>query len=316
MMRSLLLRGYVVTAACAAWGCGGGGTSGSDASGGSGATGGMAQGGTAAVGAGSGAGGSAVVSSVKATCDAKQAKFSYDDAPETSYALRGWPMPSGNGDGLATRLYDPLGDGLYWIVYEQPLTSGRFPQTIPDTQAWPVRSALLAEATEQTLGSLRCVAPGSGSTLVRQGDQLLLDFKQVDVIEACGDSPLEGQINLCFKFGGCDDFDGGTLGATPWVLQPDGWVGGGGTWKVDFSDGTYLRAQVTNLTQGPAYWALIVTSPSGPYSGAVYCASGGSVEQLGADSIGGGYPVMHFTGLGELKCAAGSGTAQGCIKGG
>ncbi len=258
-------------------------------------------------------GGSA--STVTATCDANQAKFSYDGGAEQSYAIKGWPSLYGADKGTASRIYDRFGLGQYDVVFEPQYdtASQTLPGVISDSKPWPIRSALFADATEQALGPMRCVAPGSGSTLARTGGQLTFDLKQVDVIAACADHPLDGQINLCFAFEGCPGFDGGTVQGTPWVLQPDQWVGGSGAWQVDFQDGSYLRARTTASTTGPAYWALIVTSESGPYGGQVFCASGGSVEKTPGDF---GYSVMHWTNLGAVSCAAGSGTAQGCLEGG
>ncbi len=264
-------------------------------------------------GGGAASGGSA--STVTAICDANQAKFGYDGGAEQSYALKGWPSLYGADKGSAFRLFDRFGLGQYDVVFEPELdpTSSTLPGEISDAKPWPIRSALFADATEQALGPIRCVANGSGSTLARKGDQLTFDLKHVDVIAACGDHPVDGQINLCFKFQGCTGFDGGTAAGTPWVLQPDQWAGGSGAWQVDFQDGSYMRARTTPSPTGPMYWALIVTSESGPYGGQVFCASGGSVEQAPGDF---GYTVMHLTQLGAIDCVAGSGAAQGCLKGG
>ncbi len=205
--------------------------------------------------------------------------------------------------------------GRYQVVFEPELdkTNYKLPGAILETKPWPVRSALLVDATEQTLGPLRCVAPGSGSTLARKGDNLLLDLKKVDVMATCADHPVAGQINLCFEFLGCDtSFDGGSVAGTPWVLQPDQWIGGSGAWQVDFTDGSSMTARTTIGEAGPAHWALIVTAASGPYGGQIFCASGGSVEKTPGDF---GYAVMHWSNLGTVPCGAGSGTARGCLNG-
>jgi hypothetical protein len=159
---------------------------------------------------------------------------------------------------------------------------------------------------------MRCVAPGSGSTFARKDDQFLVDLRQVDVIQRCADHPVDGQINLCLDSVECDGFDGGSVDGMPWTMQPDTSAGRSGSWIVGFEDGSYMRARTTGSPTGPAYWALIVTSASGPYNGQVYCASGGSVEKPAGDS---GYTVMHWTDLGAVTCEPGTGTAQGCLKG-
>lgn len=280
------------------------------------ATGGAAtSGGSASGGAGGGGSSSAGAANVTATCDAGQAKFAHDGGSEQTYDLGAWPSLYGSDMGQARRLSGRLGSGHYEVVFEPEVDASNppFPNVILDTKPWPIRRALLADASEQTLGPVRCVTEGSGSTLARQGDQLLLDLKNVDVIAACADTPVEGQINLCFEFSGCDGFDGGSVGGTPWVLQPDTWAGGLGNWFVEFADGSYMRARTTNTTTGPAYWALIVTHPTGPYGGQVYCASSGSVEETEGSF---GYTVQRWTGLGTMTCGAGTSTSRGCMKGG
>jgi hypothetical protein len=306
----------VLAAALMAAACGGG----EDASPGSGAAGAGAavaggsatSGGSAVSTAGSSSGGAA--SSVSSTCDADQVKLAFDGQAEQLYTTKTWPSLYGADMGQARRMHGLLGSGQYDLVFEPEVdgTTSKLPQVISDARPWPVRRGLLAEATDQTLGPVRCVTPGSGSTLARRDDELLLDLKNMDVMATCGDRGVEGQINLCFNFSGCDNFDGGSVGGTPWVLQPDTWIGGGGVWAVDFNEGSYMVARATGAVSGPAYWALIVTSPNGPYAGEVYCASGGSVEKTEGTL---GYTVIHLTGLGALKCGSGAGTAQGCLQG-
>jgi hypothetical protein len=216
--------------------------------------------------------------------------------------------------GTASRIFDTLGRGWYEVVFEPELDAENpaMPGVIADTQAWPVRTALLAEATAETLGPIRCVTEGSGSTLTRRGNDLLLDLKNVDVIQTCRDNPVEGQINLCFEFSGCEGFDGGTVDGTPWVLQPDTWIGGAGTWQIEAEGGTTIRVATTPSTEGPAYWALIMTGVSSAYGGEIYCASGGTVERTPGDF---GYTIIRLTDLGRITCTPGSGTAQGCLQG-
>jgi hypothetical protein len=283
-----------------------GGAAGSASSGGAGGT-----AGTSGVG---GASGSGTASAVTTTCEVNEAKLAYDGDRPQSYALGKWPKLYSADMGKASRIYSGFGFGQYEILFEPMLdpASKVLPGSISDAQAWPIRSALFAEAREQTLGPMRCVAPGSGSTLARKDDQLLVDLQQVDVLQTCADHPLDGQINLCFEFEGCDGFDGGSLDGAPWALQPDNWVGGSGSWLIDFADGSYMRARTTGSTTGPAYWALIVTSVNGPYNGQVFCSSGGTIEKVGGDT---GYTVMHWANLGAVSCGAGTGTAQGCLKG-
>jgi hypothetical protein len=264
---------------------------------------------------GTGTPGGGAASTVTSTCSPQQAKLAYDGGAEQTYTLKGWPALYSADKGTASRIFDRMGMGQYQVVFEPQLDMMNFklPGAILDTKPWPVRSALLADATEQTLGPIRCVAPGSGSTLARKGDDLLLDLKKTDVMAACGDHPVAGQINLCFEFLGCDPtFDGGSVAGTPWVLQPDEWLGGNGAWHVDFNDGSYMNARTTNTEAGPAYWALIVTEPSGPYSGQIFCASGGTIEKTPGDF---GYTVMHWTSLGTVPCGVGTGTARGCLNG-
>ncbi len=253
---------------------------------------------------------------ITTTCAPEQVKLSYDGAADQSYEINGWPGLYAYDMGTANHIFGRLGVGWYDVVFEPELDDANpgMPQVIRDTKPWPVRTALLADATDQTLGPIRCVTPGSGSTLSRKDQDLLLDLKAVDVIQACRDNPVEGQINLCFEFGGCDlTFDGGSVGGTPWVLQPDTWVGGGGMWQIELGEGSIIRAATTNSITGPAYWALIVTSPSSAYGGAIYCASGGTVEETPGDF---GYTIIHLTDLGTVTCGAGTSTARGCLQGG
>jgi hypothetical protein len=280
-------------------------TSNQGGSGGSAPTGGSSSG-------GSSSGGSASV--VAAACEPGEAKLTYEDGIEYVYDLARWPALYGADMGQARRISSRLGDGLYEVVFEPQtsMDSSALPGAVLDTQPWPVRRAILAHATKDTLGPVRCVTEGSGSTVARRGDDLLFDFKNMDVMAACADRPVSGEIHLCFEFGGCDGFDGGSVNGTPWTLQPDTWAGALGSWTVEFEDGSYMRAQTGLSTEGPTSWALIVTSPSGPYGGAVYCASGGTIEETDGDF---GYTVMHWTGLGELGCGTGAGTARGCMEG-
>ena len=290
-----------VAAAALALGCSGG-DNGNTPSGGGTSSGGSASGGTA--------------SALTTTCQPDQAKLAYDGGAEQTYALKGWPALYSADKGTASRIFDRLGMGRYDVVFEPQLDpmNRNLPEAILDTKPWPVRSALLADATEQTLGPIRCVAPGSGSTLARKGSNLLLDLKKVDVMASCADHPVAGQINLCFEFLGCDSsFDGGSVAGTPWVLQPNQWIGGSGAWQIDFNEGSSMLARTTISETGPAYWALIVTDPAGPYGGQVFCAGGGTVEKTAGDF---GYTVMHWTNLGTVPCGVGSGTARGCLDGG
>ena len=307
----------MLTAAACGLGCGGGDTGGTPSAGGSGGsgTGGASSDGTAGAGKTNGGAASGGTSAVTAMCQPDQAKLAYDGGADQSYMLNGWPRLYSEDKGTASRISDRLGMGQYQVVFEPQLdmTIHDLPGVILDTKPWPVRSALLADASEQTLGPIRCVAPGSGSTLARRNDNLLLDLKKVDVMAACSDHPVTGQINLCFEFLGCDTaFDGGTIDGTAWVPQPSQWVGGNGAWQVDFSDGSHMTARTTISETGPAYWALIVTSSSGPYSGRIFCASGGTVEKTPGDF---GYTVMHWTNLGTVPCGVGGGTARGCFNG-
>ncbi len=268
-------------------------------------------------GDGSGAGGGASTESpVTTTCEPDQVKLSYDGAADQSYEINGWPSLYAHDMGTANRIFGRLGLGWYELVFEPELDEANpgMPLVIRDTKPWPVRTALLADATDQNLGPIRCVTPGSGSTLSRKDQDLLLDLKAVDVIQTCRDNPVDGQINLCFQFGGCDlAFDGGSVGGTPWVLQPDTWVGGGGMWQIELGEGSIIRAATTISVTGPAYWALIVTSPSSAYGGAIYCASGGTVEETAGDF---GYTIIRLTDLGTVTCGAGTSTARGCLQGG
>jgi hypothetical protein len=276
------------------------GAGGTPASGGAAPNGGTASGGAA--------------SAVTATCEPEQAKLTYEDGGESVYELNGWPALFGADMGQARRISGRLGAGQYEVVFEPQTDDANpaWPGVILDTQPWPVRRAIVAHATADALGPVRCVTEGSGSTVARRGDDLLFDFKNMDVMAACADRPVSGEIHLCFESGGCDAFEGGSVNGTPWVLQPDTWAGALGNWSVEFADGSYMRARTSGLTNGPALWALIVTSPSGPYGGAVYCASGGTVEETEGSF---GYTIMHWTGLGELNCGAGTGTAKGCLQG-
>jgi len=301
--------GLAVVLACGLTGCGSGDDGSSKEAGAAGT---ISSGGSGSPSGGGNASGG--VNNVADHCETKQAKLAYDSGIQQTYELSGWPSLHGGAMGLR-HFGARLGTaGRYEVAFTPQLDpNAMFPQSILDTQPWPVQSALLADATAQTLGPLRCVAPGSGSTLARQGDQLLLDLKNVDVMAACGDRAVGGQINLCFQPGGCAvDFDGGSVDSTAWVLQPDTWVAGAGVWSVEFNDGSYLAARTTASTTGPAYWALIVTSASGPYGGEIYCASGGSVEQTEGSF---GYTILHWTNLGKLSCGAGTGTVKGCLKG-
>ncbi len=304
-----------------ATGCGGGdgdannaaGSSGGSNSGGS-SSGGSASGASSSGGSNSGgsnSGGSQ--GEPAAACEPGQAKLTYEDGIEAVYDLASWPPLYGADMGQARRFSSRLGDGIYEIVFEPQIdaTSAKLPGIVLDTQPWPVRRAILAHATKDTLGPVRCVTEGSGSTVARDGDELLLDFKNMDVMAACADRAVPGEIHLCFGRGDCDGFEGGSVNGTPWVLQPDTWVGALGSWSVEFEDGSYMRAQTGPSTEGPTSWALIVTSPSGPYGGAIYCASGGTIGKT-ENTFG---TVMHWTGLGELSCGAGAGTARGCLEG-
>lgn len=274
-------------------------------------------GGTSASGGASASGGNTpsggAASSVTATCEPKQAKLTYEDGAEHSYEVGKWPSLFGSDMGQARRMSGRLGQGSYQVVFEPQTDTeiAELPGVILDTKPWPVRRAILASATEETLGPVRCVTEGSGSTVARRGDDLLFDFKNMDVMAACADRPVPGEIHLCFEFSGCDGFDGGSVNGTPWVLQPDTWIGALGAYSVEFEDGSSMVARTSGMTNGPANWALITTSATGPYGGAVYCASGGTVEQSST-----GATVMHWTSLGELNCGAGAGAARGCLQGG
>jgi hypothetical protein len=259
-----------------------------------------------------GAGGA--TSPVTVTCQPNQAKLAYDGAAEQSYDLRGWPTLYAWDHGTAAHVSGSLGAGWYDIVFEPEFDNlnTAMPGVILDTKPWPVRTALLADATAQVLGPMRCVAPGSGSTLSRKGSDVLLNLKRVDVIAACRDHPLDGQINLCFKFDGCTGFDGGSVAGAAWILQPDTWTGSSGNWQVSFQGGSYMQASTTDMTAGPAYWALIATALDSPYGGKIYCASGGSIEQMGGSDF---YDVIHLANLGVVDCAAAAGVARGCLQG-
>ncbi|HEV8244671.1 MAG TPA: hypothetical protein VGP93_02845, partial [Polyangiaceae bacterium] len=163
-----------------------------------------------ASGAGSGGSGSSksTAADVTATCEPGTAKLSYDGGAEQPYDVRGWPAPFGYPTPGTFHVFDPLGDGYYDMVISPVLDDALvaaaepFPLYFKEGAPGEIVKGFIAQATDETLGPIHCVAEGSGSTIARKGDDLLFDLKNADVIAACGDNPVEGQINLCFQFGG------------------------------------------------------------------------------------------------------------------
>lgn len=125
--------------------------------------------------------------------------------------------------------------------------------------------ALDANASES--GEVQCSGPSSGSTVTRNGDELVFDLKLTS-LGKCPGEPVDGEISVCID--NCTDANAATatLHGTAWTAHVYSY-GIGGNSDIEFSDGS--RLQYIQPDNGGEAWGLLFTAPDGPYGGELFC---------------------------------------------
>ncbi len=304
--------------------CGGGDdTNASPASGASSSTGGSGgtcaagdtngggSGGTSRTGGGSGSGGEPTPQ----TCDVQEGRVSVGDQLFTFPLIRAVNISSANPNTEQWVWSSAIGDYGFFRLSGSDATMGQTGQPVEGSPL-TIDHAVLAPDIGDTLGVMYGVAPGSGSELVRDGDQIAIHLQNVATLADCGDFPAAGELDLCYRTDGSPcpaEEQGGSLEGYQWTDEITSWTLTDGDLRASVgSQGANLRARMDAAGLGPIQWAYMSTSIYGRYDGKLLCAGEGSEVVAMSDSIG-DYLVVHLRTLGWLE-GPGSGRASGCVR--
>jgi len=290
-----------------------GGASGS-ASGGVGGS--MQVSGTGGSGSAAGAGGEQA-----SACQGTEARFRINGGPELLF-----DAPVGNWEGSVVGAVEP-GAWRYFIMLARGAAAtadyapfatfaGHGPtlmglggprEMLAENVAFEIEDSLWAlDASMTTLGELLCTVPGSGSMLVRNGEDLSFDLMQVAALGTCpGGEAIPGDLQLCMGFAcGADQSVTGSLDGVAWTASSGSYQSGPVT-KLRFADDSMLRFVTDGA--GVGAWGVLATSPRSPYAGAVFCVGAAEVK----DEV-----HWTFSELSRLGTCSGSGSKSvaGCAR--
>jgi hypothetical protein len=178
--------------------------------------------------------------------------------------------------------------------------------TFADGEPVELAASLWAlDAVPDALGEVWCSAPGSGSTLLRHGDELRFDLRELASLGSCPGAPVNGQLAWCGAQSCPEPNLRGSLAGTAWAEIDSGYAIGGGAGEIELADGSYLKFTQDTLTSELG-WGLLVTSLQGPFGGQVFCIG----EAIGS---GTNWTFQSLSTLGA--CPSGSaGTLTGCVR--
>lgn len=239
------------------------------------------------------------------TCKLTEARLTRAGAMEQQlYASEvAWGTNIGLGSiwSFATHLesIDPAGEHVFGpfvsIMGETLGTPNSDPRmTFEDGSPQPLARSLWAlDATTAAMGTLLCTGPGSGSTVTRNGDELVFDVKDLAVLGACPGTPVTGELTWCSDFS-CESNVSGSIQWTNWTVAASN------------RGESYLRLDDGSVLEHNGSSGLLITSSGSPFSGQVFCI--GTVETNGS--------LQTFRELSALGACPTDGTASltGCVR--
>ena len=309
--RTLLTIAFLATTSC-----GGSGSSDDDTGGrtGGGTTSNGGSGG-APGGSGGNAGTGTGVQPTPQTCDAQQGRVSVDGKVVSFPLVRAANIASANANSELWTWGTLIGTAGFFQLVGSGAVKGQMNQPVDGTPL-TIDHGVLAPNIGDSLGTMYAVTSGSGSQLLRQGNQIDVELQGVAVLHDCGDYPVNGEIDLCHRADGSacpDSAQGGTLDQYDWTDDVTGWTLTSGDLSASLgSQGGSLRAHVDASGAGPLKWAVVSTSIYGHYDGKVLCAGDGSEAVTLSDATG-DYTVVHLKNLAWLE-GPGNERASGCLR--
>lgn len=151
------------------------------------------------------------------------------------------------------------------------------------------------DATATSAGTLLCSGPDSGSTVERNDDELVFDAK-LATLGSCPGTAVAGELRWG-SMGLTGSVDGIAWSVTNFR---------GVSSDVHFADGSYLKLQPSS-DRSTSQWGLLVTSPSSPYGGRVFCIGEGT--STGSND----WALRNLSSLGSCPTTSTT-TLTGCVR--
>jgi hypothetical protein len=234
-------------------------------------------------------------------------------------------------DKAVDRLYGRAGGVLpgwnFWFFYDDGLVllsgSGMLApgNKFVDGMAYATRGIVQLPAGTPSAGSVFCSGAG---TLKQMGRSTTVSLPGQVLLGSCPGTPMTGTISICHELGGaakiCKQELSGTVDGVA--------VATTGTYDhieiqhrtmTIYAPDYLIRLDKEGMngavpTEGKIVRGLIVTSPTGPFAGAVLCVGGGTYKSAGVTAEPDRFELQSLSRLGACPAApAGADTIDTCF---